>query len=82
MVILTLPNNIGDYISKTSLTCLGLLWCTGTADDKAEVLVNLIQEAQASSGGTATLTAISNDDVTLNHVSNVIMEIATITIVE
>ena len=66
---------MSEYISKTTLICLGLLWCKGSVFEKAEVLFDIIQDGCGS-------TVITNDDKNLEFIFCTIVEIATITIPE
>ena len=41
-LVSSLPGSERDSVDKISLMCLGLLWCSGEIEEKAEVLLEMI----------------------------------------
>lgn len=56
-LLLSLPNGLDDKVSRISAIALGLLWCKGSNQQKAEVFFNTITQGKAQ--------AVNNDDTTM-----------------
>ena len=41
-----LPDSTDDKIDRDSLLCLGLLWCAGEVQDRADILLKMVNPPQ------------------------------------
>lgn len=74
--MLTLPDTEGDLVSASSVLTLGLFWCQGNTENKADLLFELINPPTQSQ------VKIAFNDKDMDPALQLLMTIASHTIIE